>query len=98
MPPVPVFDFLADLVVRSIKTGTSVLEKLACRVHSGLAEHISFASLVSYGSVLLTVLLELTSSNDASTFHIVNPAHIRAPAQAQDSTLSQFRNVQRLEH
>ena len=35
---------------------------------------------------LLTMLLELTSSDDASTFHIVNPALIRSPAQTQDTT------------
>ena len=35
---------------------------------------------------LLIVLLELTSCDDASTFHVVNPALIWSPTQTQDTT------------
>ena len=47
----------------------------------------------------LIVFLELSGHNDASTFHVISPALVRSPAQAQDSTrLSQFPNTQSLEH
>ena len=43
---------------------------------------------------LMIVLLELTGNNDASTFHIVNPALIRFPSQTQDTTkLADLQNV-----
>ena len=47
----------------------------------------------------LIVVLELSSHNDTSTFHVVDPALVRSSAQAQDTTkLTQFPNAQSLEH
>ena len=47
----------------------------------------------------LIVFLQLPGHNDTSTFHVVGPALVWSPAQAQDTTkLSQFPNAQRLEH
>ena len=47
----------------------------------------------------LVVFLQLPSHNDTSTFHVVGPALVWSPAQAQDSTkLPQFPNAQCLEH
>ena len=58
---------------------------------------ICHAAIRSHGQglhVLLIVFLELTGSTDASAFHVVNPALITSPAQAQDTTkLTQFPNT-----
>ena len=43
---------------------------------------------------LLTMLLELTCSEDASAFHIVNLALMRSPVQTHDTTkFAQFPNT-----
>ena len=47
----------------------------------------------------LIVFLQLTGNNDASMFHVISPALVRSPAQAQDTTkLTQFPHAQSLEH
>ena len=47
----------------------------------------------------LIVLIQLPSYNDTSAFHVINPALVWSPAQAQDTTkLHQFPNAQCLEH
>ena len=47
----------------------------------------------------LIAFLELSGHNDTSTFHVISPALVWSPAQAQDTTkLPQFPNAQCLEH
>ena len=47
----------------------------------------------------LIVFLELSGHNDTTTFHVISPALVWFPAQAQDTTkFTQFPNAQCLEH
>ena len=70
------FSFLHNSSQRHVPNSSQNLPRIHTDTYHGKGLH-----------VLLTVLLELTGNDDANTFHIVNPAFIRSPAQTQDTMM-----------